>query len=180
MPKTDNPHALRLYNSLQKHVNEQTAERIAHQIPLSKSADIEKKFRWAEGVIASLEEEFDEDTVRKVRMDCACGPEMGKIGRLQKLYQAAADMDDFVAKANAKQQGFVFEHANGVLYLVYPECYCSCVKQVDKPIAKAWCYCTLGYTKRMFEYVLGCEVEVELMESVKTGGKVCRIKVLPS
>ena len=178
MPKTDNPHAIRLYDSIRMHADEKTAGRIAHKIPLSKSADFEKKFAWAESVCADLEQEFDDSAVRRIRMDCACGPEIGKMEKLRKLYRAAVDMDDFVTKANRLNQGFTMEHTDNGLFLIYPQCYCSCVKRVEKPITKTWCYCTLGYTKRMFEYVLDKTVMVELIESVKTGGSACRIKIV--
>jgi len=177
MPQTDNPHSIRLYESICKHAGSETAERIAHKIPLSKSADFEKKFVWAESICAGLEKEFDEDTVKSIRMDCACGPEMGKIGKLKTLYQSSSGLDDFVEKANKLNQGFKIEYTDGALYLIYPCCYCSCVKRIDKPISKSWCFCTLGYTKKMFEHILGQAVTVGLIESVKTGGKTCRIKV---
>jgi len=177
MPLTDNPHSVRLYDSLLNHVGEETAERIAHKIPLSKSADYEKKFLWAESVCADLEKEFDGDTVRAIRMDCACGPETGKINKLKRLYHASAGLDDFAEKANKLEQGFTIEHKDSALFLIYPSCYCSCVKRVDKPVSATWCYCTLGYTKRMFESILERPVAVELIESVKTGGDRCEIKI---
>lgn len=178
MPKTDNPHATRLYDSILKRFDEKTAEKIAHKIPISKSAGIDKKFAWAESICSDLEKEFDEDTVKRIRMDCACGPEMGKINNLKKVYQSSADLDDFAAKSNKLNQGFIIQHEDNALFLVYPQCYCSCVKRINRPISKSWCYCTLGYTKKMFEHILDRVVDVELIESVKTGGKICRIKVI--
>lgn len=177
MPKNDNPHAVRLYDSIAKHSDEETANRIANEMSLSKSADAAKKFAWAEGVCALLERDFAEDTVKAIRMDCACGPETGKISKLKKLYDSCSGLDDFAARANGQNGGFTIEHSNGELILTYPQCYCSCVKRVERPLAKSWCYCTLGYAKRMFENVLGREVDVELMESVKSGGNACRIRI---
>lgn len=177
MPKTDNPHALRLYESLLKHSSEEVAQRIANGTALSKSANAEKKFAWAERICGELEKEFDTDLVKAIRMDCACGPGAGKIHQLRKLFLKTENMDDFAEKMNGQNKGFTMEHRDHCLYLIYPECYCSCVKQVEKEISKAWCSCTLGYTKTMFEGILGQEVEVTLLESVKTGGKVCRIQV---
>jgi len=178
MPKTDNPHSVRLYDSLVKHAGEETAKRIAHKIPLSKSADFEKKFAWAESVCAGLEAEFDEETITAVRMDCACGPETGKMNALKKVYESSAGPEDFAERANKLDHGFTIQYEDGTLMLVYPQCYCSCVKRVDKPLSKTWCACTLGYTKRMFEHILGRPVAVELLESVKTGGQVCRIRIV--
>lgn len=177
MPKNDNPQTIRLYDSIVKYSDEKTAERIAHKIPLSKSADIDKKFAWAESICADLENTFDENTAKSIRMDCACRPEMGKIDKLKKLYQFCPDLNDFVTKANKLNQGFKIEYNNNDLFLIYPECYCSCVKRIDKPISKIWCYCTLGYTKKMFEHILDREVSVELSESIKTGGSICKIKI---
>jgi len=178
MAKTDNPHSERLYQSLLTHTDEATAAQIAHHIPLSKSADFKKKFAWAEDVCQSLMARFDDETIRAIRMDCACSPEMGKIGSLQKLYAKSSDLDDFAAKANAHSQGFTIRHENDALFLCYSECYCSCVKRVDKEVPVSWCYCTLGYTKKMFTHILGRAVGVELIESVKTGGRQCIIKVV--
>ena len=177
MPKNDNPHSIRLYGSLCKYAGETAAEKIAHKIPLSKSADFEKKFAWAESICADLEAEFDNETVKTIRMDCACGPEMGKINALRKVFLTAEGLEDFAERANKLKQGFTVKYEDGALFLIYPTCYCSCVKRVDKPISKTWCYCTLGYTKRMFENILDRPVDVELMESVKTGGRECRIKI---
>ena len=180
MSKTDNPHAIHLYDSVLKHVDEKTANRIANKIPISKLADIDKKFIWAENICADLEEEFDDDTIKPIRMDCACGPEMGKINKLKKIYQSSVDLSDFAEKVNKLNQGFTIQYKDNALFLMYPRCYCSCVKRVEKPISKSWCYCTLGYTKKMFEHILEKAVEVELIHSVKTGGKLCEIKIKQS
>ena len=177
MPRNDNPHAVRLYNSITKHVNEETAEGIANKISLSKSADFERKFTWAESVCAELKDKLPEDVVKAIRMDCACGPEMGKIDNLKKLYDSCSNTEEFAKKANAQNTGFTIESNGDAIFLIYPQCYCSCVKRVDKPLSKTWCYCTLGYTKRMFEYIMSREVSVELLESVKIGGNVCKIKI---
>jgi hypothetical protein len=177
MPKNDNPHAIRLYESIAKHMGEEAAGEMAAEHPLSKAADINKRFLWAESICADLESAFDEDTAKQIRMDCACGPEMGKMAKLRKLFQSCSSMADFAEKASALNQGYTIEYDGGALILIYPQCYCSCVKRVSRPISKTWCYCTLGYTKRMFGHILGREVGVALLESVKTGGDACRIRV---
>jgi len=178
MAKPENPQANRLYESLLQHISEEAAERIANVMPLPKVPTAQKSFAWAESVCAGLAKSFDLETVKKVRMDCACGPGAGKIEKLRRLYKSAVGLADFAEKANALQGGYTILHEDGALTLEYPECYCACVKKVDKPISAAWCYCTLGYTKRMFAGVLGREVGVELLESVKTGGTCCRIKIV--
>ncbi|MDR1693046.1 MAG: DUF6144 family protein [Oscillospiraceae bacterium] len=179
MPANDNPHAIRLYESLTRNVGEDAAREIMQGNPLSKAADHEKKFRWAERICAGLERTLDHDAVKKVRMDCACGPDTGKISKLTKLFQSSSHFCEFAEKVNALNEGFTVNAERDALFLVYPQCYCSCVKRVTKPISQTWCYCTLGYTKKMFEGILGRDVYVELISSVKTGGESCVIKITP-
>lgn len=177
MAKNDNAHSVRLYESLKKNVSEEAANEIAETYPLSKAADIEKRFDWAQNVCEELTKKYDDSTVKKVRMDCACGPEEGKIGKLKKLYESCSSVEEFVEKANKLEQGFTIGYKDNALFLTYPQCYCSCVKRIDKPIGKAWCYCTVGYATRMFQTVLSKAVTVELLESVKMGDKQCVMKI---
>ena len=66
MAKNDNPHALRFLESMKKHDMTEAAERFAEEHPLAKSANIEKKFEWAQKVCEFLTEKFDDDTVKKI------------------------------------------------------------------------------------------------------------------
>lgn len=177
MAKTDNPHTIRLYQSILKYSDEDTAERIANRVHLSKSSDFVKKIRWAECICADLEKAFDENTVKLIRMDCACGSDPKRIKELKSVFLESSGIDDFVEKVNLLDKGFTLLHEDHSLFLIYPQCYCSCVKRGYPAITKTWCYCTLGYTKKLFEGIFDHAVEVDLLESVKTGGSVCKIKI---
>jgi len=60
--KSDNKHAVNLYNSIEKHIGHAEAEDFLTELPLSKSADYIRKFKWANGVCTYLKERFtDED-----------------------------------------------------------------------------------------------------------------------
>ena len=177
MAKNDNPHALRLLESMEKQNKKDEAKKFAEEHPLSKSANIDKKFEWAQKVCEFLNENFDDDTVKAIRMECACGPELGKGKKIKDIYEKESDISVFVEKVNRLHQGFIIEYDGEYFYLIYPQCYCSCVKRIDQVLPKAWCYCTLGYTKRMFEYIFNKEVQVELLSSVKMGDENCRIRL---
>lgn len=86
MSKTDNPHSMRLYAAIIRHTDENTADRIANAVPLSESADIDKRFLWAETVCEALSRELDDETVKKIRMDCARGLEGDKANKLRQPY----------------------------------------------------------------------------------------------
>ena len=176
MPKNDNPQALRFLASMAKHGEQAAGERFAEEHPLGKSADISKRSAWAKALCGYLNDRYDEETVKAIRMDCACGP-YAINGKLKALYEKSDGPADFVKKVNELEPGFSLEYDGTSYYVVYPQCYCSCVKRTDGQLPKAWCYCTLGYSRRMFETILGKETEGELLSSIKAGDTVCRIRI---
>ena len=176
MPKNDNPQALRFLASMAKHGEQAAGEQFAKEHPLGKSADISKRSAWAKALCGYLNDRYDEETVKAIRMDCACGP-YAINGKLKALYEKSDGPADFVKKVNELDPGFSLEYDGTSYYVVYPQCYCSCVKRTDGHLPKAWCYCTLGYSRRMFETILGKETEGELLSSIKAGDTVCRIRI---
>jgi hypothetical protein len=176
MPEKINLHAQRLYDSLIKHIDIQSAERI-NSLSLSQTASDKKKFAWAQDICTALENSFDEKTIRSIRMDCACGPSQSRMDEMKMLYNSTKGLEEFTKRLNEANIGVTAWCEDQELFFSYPTCYCSFVKRINKPLSKTWCYCTLGYTKRMFDYVLGCNTVVELIESIKTGGNRCVIKI---
>ena len=177
MAKNDNPQVIRFLESMRIKGAEEAGVKFMESHPLSKAAAFDKKFEWAKNLCNFLEDNFDDDTIKEIRMGCACGPETGKGAKIKAIYDKEKDPYVFVQKANKLSQGFTLEYDGSSYYLVYPECYCSCVKRVSEPLPKAWCYCTLGYTKRMFENIFEQDIQVELVSSIKQGGTECRIKI---
>ncbi len=57
--------------------------------------------------------------------------------------------------------------------------YCLCPLVEDGPpgLSKTFCYCSVGYVREWFSMMLGRPVKVELLESLKGGGKSCRFKI---
>lgn len=180
MVKNDNPHVIRFYESMKKHNKEKDAINFIEKYQLSKSADINKKFLWAKNLCEFMSENYDDETGKRIRVDCACGPELGKGKKIKDIYEKETDMKIFVEKVNKLNQGFTIEYDGKSFYLIYPQCYCSCVKRINETLPKIWCYCTLGYTKKMFQYIFNKEVMVELLNSVKQGDIYCKIKIILS
>ena len=69
--------------------------------------------------------------------------------------------------------------ANGELYLQFSFCSCPMLADVDKLDTDTWCQCTTGYSKVLFEKAFACEVDVELLKSIKTGDEICLMKIIP-
>lgn len=178
MPKNDNEKSIRLYESVKTNVNEETANKMAETVYLSKSADFKRKFNWANDVCTYLENNFNDKQVMQIRMNCSCTPPLKYMEAVRKLYQASASLDEFCEKYNVK---YADNHSvwneSETLYFSYPSCYCSVVKRVNEPVSKIWCLCTLGYTKKVFDFVFECDTDVELIESIKTGGNKCVMRI---
>jgi hypothetical protein len=60
-----------------------------------------------------------------------------------------------------------------------PEGVCLCSMAESKPagLSPTYCFCSLGYVREMWSRRFGRDVDVELIESVLSGGKRCRFKV---
>ena len=168
-----------MYNGIEQHSGHTEAEEFLAQLPLSKSANHIKKFAWATHVCAYLEERFSAEDIAQIRATCSCDPG-DKIDKVKTLYESSANLQEFCARFNqAYAPGNILETKDGALFLIYPTCYCSCVKRVDAPLSKSWCLCTVGYTDKLFSQALSRPVAVELPESIKTGGTQCVMKITP-
>ena len=67
MAKNDNAHSVRLVDSLERHIGYDTAREFEVNYPLSKNADIKKKYQWANTICRYLEEHFDTDAIICIR-----------------------------------------------------------------------------------------------------------------
>lgn len=179
MPRNDNPHALRLLEALRSTAGDKAAMDFAAAHPLSRSADINRKFCWAAEVSTALDGAFDAETVRRIRRACRCAD-----GRTM-----AKEIADCIAKAGSLQDGCtMFSKRNRYAFLEYVNerelvfgyraCVCSCVKRVEGTLPLTWCECSCGYAEAMLRQVFGEQTQVELLWSVKTGGVRCEMRVL--
>lgn len=56
-------------------------------------------------------------------------------------------------------------------------CLCPLVEKGPQGLSGTFCECSVGYVREMFSEVAGKPVQVELLESLKRGGKGCRFKI---
>ena len=178
MPKNDHVKSIRLYESVKNNIGEEAANSIAQTVYLSKSADFKRKFKWANAVCSYLEDHFTGELIRKIRMGCACTPSSKYTNDVRNLYVSSDSLDKFCNRYNTVYAGkHSVWHEENVLFFSYPTCLCDCVQRINESVSETWCLCTLGYTKNLFDSVLGCNTQVELIESVKTGGRRCVMKI---
>lgn len=178
MAKNDNAHSIRLVESLNGTVGQEAAKDLEEKYPLSKSADIEKKFEWAKAACGYLEERFDQDKIIEIRKACRCNDGKSIANKILKYLNKADSIEEFVNEFNKNESFASIEYIsdNRILFC-YPQCYCACVKRVPRELSKTWCYCTLGNAEGIFGSIFGKEVKVRLIESIKSGAEKCVIEV---
>lgn len=178
MPKNDNAHSLRMTAAIRDVLGEEAAADFEMRFSLSKAASIEKKFQWAQAACLDLTERFDKETLLRVREKCICNDGASTARLLRRYKNEAGSLQGMVELFNSRETFAWLEYVSDrELIFCYPQCYCGCVKRVEGLLPEAWCYCTIGYTKKLFEQVLEEPVQAQLLESVKTGGKRCAVRV---
>lgn len=133
---------------------------------------------WVNSTMHRLENTFDKETTKQIRMSCQCGYGMDeKLAFLNELKAGASSMEKFVDSDKAKAAGLFCK--DGILYLQFFFCPCPMLANVEKLETYTWCQCTTGYSKVLFEKAFGCAVDVELLKSIKTGDDICLMKIIP-
>ncbi len=178
MPQMTHAQGIRIRDRIGEMFGQADAQEFADALPLSKSADYLRKYKWAKEVCAYLEAKYTPEQIKTLRMSCSCHAGDKEKAHTKRMYDEARSLDEFCETYNAAYSPLhPIWHEGEALFFSYPTCYCSCVKHINEPVSRAWCLCTLGYAKDLFDDVLGCDTEVELIESVKTGGSRCVMKI---
>ena len=161
-------------------VRNQSDAETAQEIVYGKEeiAKSENDADWVKSTMQRLENRFDKNTTKLIRMNCQCGYGMDeKLVLLNELKAAASNMEEFGNADLAKAAGMYCEE--GILYLQFPFCPCPMLAEVDKLETYTWCQCTTGYSKVLFEQAFGCTVDVELLKSIKAGDDICLMSIIP-
>ena len=160
-----------IFTAVKEESNEQTAQKII-------DGKQEDNSTWVKNTMKRLDENFDAPTVKKIRMNCQCGYAMDeKLALVKELMANASNLEEFADQDKAKAAGL--SCSDGELYLMFPFCPCPMLAEVDKLPTSTWCQCTTGYSKVLFEKAFGCEVEVDLLKSIKMGDDICLMKIIP-
>lgn len=165
-----------IFEAVKKSSNDETAKEIVYG--RDGSAAHESNPDWVKSTMHRLENKFDQETTKQIRMNCQCGYGMDdKLALVKELMASASNMDEFANSKKAKEAGLFCK--DGELYLQFFFCPCPMLADVDRLDSKTWCLCTTGYSKVLFEKAFGCEVDVDLLKSIKAGDDICLMKIIP-
>jgi hypothetical protein len=130
MAKNDNPHALRLTEAIRDLHGDSIADDFAATLPLTKSADVDKKYSWACQICDVLNEQYRVDEASKIRRACRCGDRKTMAleisGCIIKAGNLAGGCELFSQKNKFAFLEYVDEHE---VVFGYHACVCSCIKR---------------------------------------------------
>ena len=163
-----------IYESVKSESNADIAEEVVYG--KERLADAENNPDWVKSTMRRMESKFDSETIKKMRMNCQCGYGMDeKLALVKDLMANAACIEEFANSDKAKAAGLFCE--DGELFLQFDFCPCPMLHEVDQLETSTWCQCTTGYSKVLFEKAFSCDVDVELLKSIKMGDNICLMKI---
>lgn len=151
----------------------------------------DKAISWIKNMIDHIDELIDEET--KIKLLNACGRScyIRAVGIADENKPTQEQCDQFFKYLEG--QDFKIERGEKSTIIYYgwqgkqnpwglslKEGYCLCpIVESDVPgLSPSFCYCSAGYVREIIERYTGKTVKrVEVLESLKMGGKDCRFKV---
>jgi len=132
---------------------------------------------WIKTLMESLDSAVDEEVLVRVLENCGrnCIPS-SFVEKVKELRNDSEDLDDFLDKLSEVWPHL--EREGDEIYAVYDKCYCPLVEDFSNKLSRSFCYCSIGWTKELFESALGRYVKVEFLKSVKQGDSFCKFRIL--
>jgi hypothetical protein len=157
--------------------------------PIQDGTPVDKRMAfaqtWTKRLMDNLDSEVDEPT--RVRLMHANGRSCYR-GNKQGTFQGGLDAFIEQIKKWAGPGPSPIRQEGNIVYLDYVRnpaglkvsdgwCLCPLVERGPEGLSGTFCECSVGYVTEMFTGVVGKPVRVELLESLKRGGKGCRFKI---
>lgn len=163
-----------IYEAVKAESNTDTANEVVYGN--NRTAETESDSEWVKSVMGRLENKFEFQTIKKIRMNCQCGYGMDeKAALVKELMADAKNLEEFTSSEKAKAAGLFCK--DGELFLQFNYCPCPMLADVDRLENNTWCQCTAGYSKVLFEKAFACDADVDLLKSIKMGDDVCLMKI---
>jgi hypothetical protein len=165
-------------------------------IPVEKpnETSCEKKMEftqmWVKRFFEIVDQQLDTETRNKLMQSNGTACAKGGYGELTNDKPATIEEIDQKIVAWQKNLGKenIYRKDNSVFFnyignpdgLKISDGYCLCPMIENKPetLSPTYCQCSVGYVKYMFQRLITFNpVQVELLESLRSGGKACRFKI---
>jgi len=151
----------------------------------------EKGQQWIKSLVDHLDAFLDEETRRTVMQACGRSCYIGAFGVAPKEKPSTEDVERFIK--NFEAQGYEIERGKEKTTIIYnwgrshqnpwglimSDGYCMCplVEKGPDGLSPTFCLCSTGYVREIFARSTGKRVNVELLDSLKRGGKDCIFRI---
>ena len=177
---------------IEQYAGRETAEKvIAGNGDITEDTSKKDIARWMREAMARLDTEVDKGTAVRIMESCGlnCSERNHSVIRTYVMKRERYDsIDEFIeSEIKNPMLGTRIERDGNTLYHIYTpksftpplRCYCSLFNELpeDESVSMTYCHCSKALVRRIWETVFNKPVEVELEESVISGGEVCRFKI---
>ena len=161
----------------------------ASETPAWRKAD--KGEQWIKSLMDHMDAFLDEETRKIVMQACGRSCYIGAFGVAPKEKPTLEEVEGFVK--NFEAQGYKVEREEKKTTIVYSwgrthqnpwglimsdgYCMCPLVEKGPDGLSPTFCLCSTGYVREIFARSTGKKVNVELLDSLKRGGKDCIFKI---
>jgi len=160
-----------------------------NETPCNEKMDFTQK--WVKRFFDILDQQIDEKTRKKLMLANGAACAKGAYGEITTSKPASPEeIDKTIAlwqqklgKENIYRQDntVYFNYVGNSKGLKISDGYCLCpvIENGPATLSPTYCQCSAGYVQYMFQRMITFKpVEVELLESLRGGGKACRFKVM--
>jgi hypothetical protein len=151
----------------------------------------EKAEYWIKALMSHLDEMLDQET--KIKLMQACGRScydraFGAAGQRKpsreerERYFQLLEENGYTLTREGDTVSFTFswgrDHQNPQGLMIRDGyCMCPLVESGPPGLSPTFCYCSTGYVRETFERITGKPVNVDLVESLKSGGQHCVFRI---
>jgi hypothetical protein len=143
----------------------------------------DKKALWWKNAIEKLGNELGADKATQIMRICGskcCG--QGQRKTAKKLMSESSSVIDFIDKINkykVKEGELEYKLLNECTIIgKYNKCFCGQVNKSKELFNnRTYCQCSVEFNKQFFEAALEKKVEVELIQSIISGGDCCEFEI---
>lgn len=146
--------------------------------------------KWVKRFFEIVDQQLDKETRIKLMQSNGAACAKGAYGEftnekpatIEDIDQKIVTWQKNLGKENIYRQEstIFFNYVGNPKGLKISDGYCLCPLIENKPetLSPTYCQCSVGYVKYMFQrFITYKPVQVELLESLRSGGKACRFKV---
>ena len=139
----------------------------------------EQKAAFIKTLMERLKKQVPDAVANRIMQECgtSCIGE-STIRNSKKLYEESNDMTELLSKLNENHiGGGRLELDGNMISGEYDTCYCGSVSKTKEAIPITYCYCSIGWYRRLFEEILGRTVEVEVIQTIASGADKCEFRI---